>query len=479
MNKKSVVANFIWKFSEKGLSQLLHMIISFVLARLLDPSAYGIVALSTVVINVLQVFVDSGLGISLIQKKDADDLDFSSVFYFNVFGCTILYVGLFFFAPLISSIYNEPQLISIVRVSGLSLIVSGVRSIQYAYVSRNMQFKKNFIVTLPSVILSGALGIFMAYNGFGVWALVAMNLANITLGTILLWVVIKWRPLLKFSFKKLIPLIQYGWKVLVSGLLSVCYNSIRQLLVGKVYSTSDLAYYNKGSDVPHRLVPVIQNSIVSVFLPTVAKQQTNLAKVKEITSKSVSCVSAIIWPMLIGLAVCSEPFIRLVLTEKWLPAVPYMQLFCIEQAFWPIAALYTNNLLAIGHSGMVLKVQTAVRVIGLLLLFILVPISPFAIALGAFVCTVLEFAAFAIINCKLLNLTVLDLVKDVFSFFLLAAIMGAAVLALGMLQINTFLLLVLQIIVGIAVYSIELLLFRRDMVTLVMALIRKKPQQSE
>ena len=267
MTNKSVTSNRIWRFLERCGAQGVTFLVSIVLARLLDPSVYGTVALVTVFTAILQVFVDSGMGNALIQKKDADDLDFSSVFYFNLSACILLYVGMFFAAPLIASFYNMPDLTPVIRVSSLTLIISGVKNIQQAYVSSHLLFKKFFFATLGGTIGAAVIGIWMAWKGYGVWALVAQHLFNATLDTIILWVTVKWRPKRVFSLERLKGLFSYGWKLLVSALLDTGYNNLRSLIIGKLYTSADLAFFNRGKQFPNLVVTNINTSIDSVLLP--------------------------------------------------------------------------------------------------------------------------------------------------------------------------------------------------------------------
>lgn len=242
MENKKVISNFIWRFAERCVAQFVTFIVSIVLARILMPEDYGTVALVTVFTNIMQVFVDSGLSTALIQKKDVDDLDFSSVFYFNFIVCIILYLVMFFSASLIASFYEKPELVSIVRVISFTIVISGVKGVQQSYVSRNMLFKRFFYATIGGTIFSALLGVTMAYAGFGVWAIVAQQLSNTAIDTLILWITVKWRPKLMFSWTRLKGLLSFGWKLLCSALLETVYNNLRDLLIGKIYSSADLAF---------------------------------------------------------------------------------------------------------------------------------------------------------------------------------------------------------------------------------------------
>ena len=262
------IKNFIWRFAERSGAQLVSFVVSIVLARMLSPNDYGTIALVTVFTAIMEVFVNCGLGTALIQKKDADDLDFSSVFYFNFVVCLILYAGMFFCSPLIANFYEDVTLIPIIRVLSITILIAGVKGIQQAYVSRNMLFKRFFFSTIGGTIFSAFLGIGMAYMGFGVWALVAQQLSNTAIDTIILWITVKWRPKRVFSWKRLKNLLKFGWKLLVSSLLDTVYNNLRNLVIGRMYSSADLAYYNQGDKFPKVIVTNINTSIDSVLLPT-------------------------------------------------------------------------------------------------------------------------------------------------------------------------------------------------------------------
>ena len=261
MKSKNIVSNFIWRFAERCGAQLVSFVVSIVLARILAPEDYGTIALVTVFTAILQVFVDSGLGTALIQKKDADDLDFSSVFYFNFSICLVLYAVMFIVAPYIAIFYEDMTLTSVIRVLSLTIVISGVKGIQQAYVSRNMLFKRFFFSTIGGTIFSAFLGIGLAFSGCGVWALVAQQLSNTMIDTLILWITVKWKPKKEFSWKRLRTLFSYGWKLLVSSLLDTVYNNLRNLIIGKMYSSADLAYYNQGDKFPKIIVTNINITV--------------------------------------------------------------------------------------------------------------------------------------------------------------------------------------------------------------------------
>lgn len=472
MNKKKLASNFLWRFSERVGAQVVGLLVSFILARLLEPTVYGTIALVNVFLAILQVFVDSGLGTALIQKKVTDQLDFSSVFYFNILMSIAVYIGLFFAAPLIADFYENPAMASIIRIASVIVLISGVRGVQQAYVSRTGEFRKFFFSTLIATIISAVIGIYMAYNGFGVWALVVQSISSTAIGTIILWITVKWRPTLQFSFERLKGLLGYGWKILGSSLIISIYGSLRQLVIGKIYTTADLAYYNKGNEIPNKIAPNIETSVTSVLLPAVSQQQDDLSSVKETTAKAVKVMAFAMWPMMIGMAACAKNLIELLLTNKWLPSVPYLQVFCIEAAIWPISSVYYNSINAIGRSDINLRIQIVVRTTGILSLFLAIKQGVFFIALTALMVSLLEFFIVSMINRKLIGYKIKEQARDIIPSMLLSLVMGIIILWVGQLNFSNLVGLLLQIFVGLIVYCVGAYIFKFETFRFILNLLR-------
>lgn len=462
MNNKSVFSNFIWRFAERCGAQLVTFIVSIVLARILMPEDYGTVALVTVFTTIMQVFVDSGLSTALIQKKDADDLDFSSVFYFNFAVCIILYLIMFFAAPVIASFYEIPELTPIVRVISLTIVISGVKGVQQSYVSRNMLFKRFFYATLGGTIFSAFLGIAMAYAGFGVWAIVAQQLSNTAIDTLILWITVKWRPKLMFSWERLKGLLGFGWKLLCSALLDTIYNNLRSLIIGKVYSSADLAYYNEGKKFPNLIVTNINTSIDSVLLPAMSNEQDNKEKVKNMTRRSIMVSCYIMAPLMIGLACCASNLVTIVLTEKWLPCVFFLQIFCVTYLFYPIHTANLSAINALGRSDLFLKLEIWKKVVGLVLLFSTIFISVEAMAYSLLISTLTSMIINSWPNKKLLNYSFLEQMKDILPSIFLAVGMGVAVYFIGFLPVPTLPLLIIQVVCGGVIYIVGSAVFKLE-----------------
>ena len=473
MENKKVVTNFIWKFLERIGAQGVSFIVSIILARLLDPSVYGTIALITVFTSILQVFVDSGFGTALVQKKDADDLDFSTVFYFNIVTCAILYMGMFFAAPFIAKFYEMPELTPVVRVLSLTLLVSGIRNVQQSYVSKNMIFKRFFYSTIGSSIFAAGVGIVFAYSGFGLWALVAQRLCNDICGTFILWFTVKWRPKKMFSFERLKGLFSFGWKLLASSLIDTVYKDIRQLIIGKMYTTEDLAFYNKGHQFPQILITNINTSINSVLLPSMASEQDNRERVKAMTRRAIKTSTYFIMPMMMGLAVCAEPFVRIVLTEKWLPCVLYLRVFCYTMAFYPIHTANLNAIKAMGRSDLFLKLEIIKKVVGMVALLISMWMGVEAMAYSLMITTMIAQVINAFPNKKLLNYSYLQQVKDMLPQIALSFFMGAVVYAVSFLSLNDYLTILIQVPLGVIIYFGCSALFRMESFTYMLTMVKK------
>ena len=382
MNGNKVFSNLIWRFSERVGAKLISVIVNLILARILAPELYGTVAIVLVFTEILQVFVESGFGTALIQKKDADDLDFSSVFFFNLVVSVLLYVMLFAAAPVIAQLYRKPELLEIVRVVGLILIIAGVRNVQQAYVSRNMLFKRFFFATLGGTVIAAIVGIGMAVKGFGVWAYVTQYLLNNLVGTLILWFTVKWRPKLQFSLDRLKGLFSYGWKLLVSSVLNIVSDKLRPLLIGYRFSASDLSFYNEGILFPNLIVDNVNSSIDSVLLPALSQQQDSAENVKAMTRRAIQISSYIMWPLMIGLFVCAKPLVSLLLGEQWLPCIPFLRIFSLYYALFPIHTANLNAIKAMGRSDIFLKLEILKRILDFAFVLVTLFIGVRAMAIG-------------------------------------------------------------------------------------------------
>lgn len=473
MNSRTTFTNFFWRFMERCGAQAVTFVVSIILARLLEPKVYGMVALITVITSILYVFLDGGFSTALIQKKDADDLDFSSTFYFNVVFGVVLYILLFICAPRIAGFYRMYELVPVIRVLGLTLIIFSLKSVQQAYVSRHLMFKKFFFATLGGTIGAAFIGIFMAYKGFGVWALVLQHLFNMTADTLILWIMVKWKPIRAFSFSRLKKLLQFGWKMLASGLLDVTYNNLRQLIIGRMYTASDLAFYNKGNQFPNILVTNINSSIDSVLLPTMANHHENVSAVKSMTRRAIKTSTFLLMPMMMSLAVCAKPLIELILTEKWLPCVPYLRIFCFTYSFYTIHTANLNAIKALGRSDLFLKLEIIKKIMGFTVLACTIWWGPLIMAYSLLLTSVLSQIINSWPNKKLLDYSYFEQVKDMLPQIGLSCLMGALVFCVTLFKLSDISTLLIQMPLGLLIYVIGSKIFHIDSYEYIISIVNQ------
>ncbi|MBO4950847.1 MAG: lipopolysaccharide biosynthesis protein [Clostridia bacterium] len=473
--KKQTVSGVFWKFAENGLGQIVNFIISIVLARLLLPEDYGIIALVSVFVTLCDKLVISGLATSLIQKKDADNKDFSTIFYFSLGMSFVLYAVLYFLAPFIAdfySAYNRELLISVIRVMGIQVIVTAVNSVQSAYVSNTMQFKRFFWSNLGGMILSAVVGIIMALRGFGVWALVAQYLVKATGSMLVLWFTVKWRPSLVFSLKRFKALYSYGWKIFAASIIKVLYNDLRSLVIGKYYNAASLAYYNKGQSFPQIVEGCVGGAIDSVFFPTMSKVQDSKEKMLSILRRTIKVSTYFITPLLVGLAAVAEPLVDLLLTEKWLPCVFYLQIISISFVFAPIEIENLQAIKALGRSDIVLKLEIIKRVVGTVLIFCAVPFGVKVIAISLLVGNILSSAINAYPNRKLLGYSYRRQFLDVLPPMIMSTVMFFAVRIIMVLDLSNVVLLAIQIFTGLVVYVLMSIVTKNESYIYVLSIIK-------
>lgn len=466
MEQKKVINGFIWRFLERCGAQGVTFLVSIILARILGPEYYGVIAIITVFTSILQCFVDYGLGLALVQKKDADDLDFSSVFYFNTLFCVVLYFLLFAAAPYIAAFYENDELTSLTRVLGLTIVISGVKNIQQSYVSRHMMFKKFFFSTLGGTIAAAVVGIAMAMNGFGAWALVFQHLVNTLVDTVILWFTVKWRPKRMFSWERLKCLFSYGWKLLASSLLDTIANDVRQLIIGKIYTEEDLAFYNKGKQFPNIIMTNINTAINSVLFPAMSSVQDDVSSVKRMTRQSISISTFIMAPMLVGLGVCAGPIVNVVLTDKWASCVFFMRIFCFSFALYPMHIANLNAIKAMGRSDIFLKLEIAKKVVGIIAILATMFISVEAMAYSVLATAIIGLIINAWPNKKLLNYSLGEQLKDVLPSFLMSGAMGLCVYSILWLKLSDWLTLLIQIPLGVLLYFGFAKIFRSESLSL-------------
>ncbi len=425
-----------------------------VLARILEPSHYGTIALLMVFIALAQVFVTSGISSALIQKKDADELDYSSMFWFNLVVSVLLYALLFFTAPLIGNYYHQEELSLVLRVLALSVPLSAYNCIQQAWVSSRLVFKKSFISNSGAGILSGVIGIIMAYMGFGLWSLVAQRILHVAFNTILLKIVVEWYPRKMFSWDRLFPMLSFGWKMMVTSFMFTFYSQLRSLIIGKRYSAADLGYYDRGFSFPHIIAGNIDSTITRVLFPALAQSQDEGVILAEKSRRAAKTSAFIMTPLLWGLAVMAQPVVQLLIGEKWLPCVPYLQIMCFVWWLQPTQTCSAQAIKAIGRSDLFLYNEIISKFIGLVLLAIAIFVfdSVFAIAVMFLVGQIIAVFIYGFCSQLYIGYKVKYQLYDIFIPAWMSLVMCACIKGVELCVSNLLFCMILQCIVGFLVY---------------------------
>lgn len=470
--KKKVFSGMIWAFGEQFAAQAVSFILSVILARLLMPDEYGTITMVLVFINIANVFVTNGFGEALVQRKNATDEDFTTVFYCSLAVAVFLYSVLYITAPLIATFYDSPELALVLRVLSLKLPIASINSIQRAYVQKNMQFKKFFFSTLGGTILSGVLGIFMAYKGFGVWALVAQYMSNSCVATIVMFFTVRWKPKLIFCKSSAKELIKYAWKLTAASLINTVYNELRSLIIGKKYSSSDLAYYNKGNHIPSLAITNINSAISTVIFPAMSQRNNDPNRLKAITRRSMKVAAFVIFPVMGGIIGVGESLIRLLLTEKWIPCVPYLYMACMYWACQPVQTANWQVIKAMGRSDLALRLEIYKKVIGFLLVFVSIPFGVEAIAASNVLFAIISMLINIIPNKRLINYSIREQMLDLAPSFISSVVMCLVVLEVGNIVLPDIVLITVQVAIGIGIYVFCSVLLRNDSFSYILDILK-------
>ena len=431
--KSKVAKGSVWVLMEKLSGQVVQFVVGMILARLLTPDDYGTVALYAIFFAVAHVLVDGGFGGALIQKKDADDLDFNSVFYLNLALSVAAYVALFFAAPLIARFYKMPELTAIVRVAALSFFFNAVNAIQGAELTKKMLFHLSFRISLITTFTSAVCGVTLAFLGYGVWALVWSALITGFVGVIARWFIIAWRPKLMFSFSRLKPLFSYGWKMAVSGLLDSFFKNLNGLLIGRLYSRADLAFVNKGRALPNMAMTEVDATLGRVSFPALVQLQGDRMRLRNAMRRMMICSTFLVMPLMVLVAACAHSELRLLYGPQWTPAAPYMMLACFTYALHPFHTINLRGILALGRSDIFLKLELVKKI---LVLVVVIGVSRLGVltwmTISAFAVGPLGVIINAWPNRKLLDYPLRMQLMDVLPTILVCAMEGVVVVGLNL-----------------------------------------------
>ena len=459
--KEKVIMAFIWKFLERFGTQVIQLIIQVILARLLLPNEYGTVAIVSVFVIISSVIIQNGFNTALIQKKEIDDTDLSSVLYFTLILALIIYLILFFIAPLISNLYST-KLTSIIRVLSISLFFGAFNAVYQAIIVRKMQFKKLFFTNLISVLLSGVTGVIMAYSGYGVWSLVFEQLISTIVISIILYFITDFKPRFIFSINRLKILFKFGSKMLISSIIDTIYNNIYDLIIGKKYKSTSLGYYNRGKQFPSIIVQNIDSSISQVMFPVLSKEQDNKLKIKKMMKRTLKTSCYFIFPIIIGLFVCSENIIKVVLTDKWLGCLFYLKAACVVYIFWPFHSTNVQAIISIGRSDIFLKLEVLKKIVGIIVLIITLQYGVKEIIYGQIIVSFICIFINSYPSKKLFKYNTISQFIDVLPSLIISMIMGAIVYLIGRINLSIIPLLCIQVISGIIIYTLLSIIFKSE-----------------
>ena len=452
--KSKAISGMAWTGIERLATQTIQFIIGIIIARILMPSDYGIVGMLAIFMAIAQTFLDSGFASALIQKKDRTDVDYSTVFYFNIVVSCVLYGVFYVSAPWIASFYNMPILNDVTRITTLLLIISGLTIVQQAKLTIDLKFRELAIASVFSVLLSGVCGIIMAYNGLGVWALVFQGLLSALSRTSILWLSSKWRPSFIFFFFFFKRLFSFGSKLLCSGMINTIYNNLYTLVIGKAFNASEVGFYNRANQFATLPSATITQMVVNVNFPILSQMQDDNERLVKTYRKLLCAPLFILTPVLIGIAAVGHHLVEVILGEKWLPCVPYLQILCIGCLFNPLTHINLNLLYVKGRSDLVLKLELIKKPIGFLILFVSIPFGIWWMCFGA---ALYNFIAF-VFNCyytnKILNYGLLMQMRELANIFINGIIMGIVVTVVMIPFSDVSLKLLSGILCGIVSYTL-------------------------
>lgn len=450
--KRQTINGLFWQFCQRGSGQLISFCITVVLARILTPEDYGVVALASMFNILVGIFVTCSMGMALVQKKDVDELDYNTVFYSSLFMSFVLYAFVYFGAPYFASLYDNDHIIPIMRVLALAMPIGAFSMVQSAIVTRQMAFKKFFYSSLWSQIITSVIAIAMAYMGFGAWALVAQSIASTLASNYVLYRMVRWHPKWMYSWSRFNALFPYAWKKTAASFMGTLCNQLKGYLIGYHYTTADLAFFNRGEGLPEMLRNSISGTIDGVLFPALSKVQDDVEGLKRGIRRSIMTSTFFVCPVLFGLAATADKLVPIIYSAKWSPAVPFMQVACVTLIVVLINNTNLQTLYAIGRTDVVLKQEFIKKPVMLAILAFAITISPIAISVGIFIHSVHELFWTSYANSKLIKYSLFEQLNDVKSNVIIALVMAGVVYIVGLFIANPYIAACVQIILGMILY---------------------------
>ncbi len=467
--KQKTIKGTFWSSVENISVQGIRFLFGLIMARLLSPEEFGLIGMITVFMLVAQTFVDSGFANALVRNNQRTELDFSTAFYFNIVVGAFVYFILFVSSPFIASFYDMPILEDLTKVICLNIVINSLGIVQGAKLTIAVDFKSQAKVTTISVLISGFIGIYLAYSGLGVWALVVQSLLRNFLNVIFLWFVSRWIPKLQFSWSAFKTMFNFGYKLLLSGLIDTIYRNITILIIGKVFSATDLGNYTRAQQFAALPSSNLTRVLGRVTFPILSSIQDDDSRLRSVYSKYLRFVAFIVFPLMVILAALSKPLILLILTDKWADAIPYLQIICFAMMWYPIHAINLNLLQVKGRSDLFLKLEIIKKIIGVTLLIIAIPMGIIYLIIGSVISSIICLAVNTHYTGKIINLGFWRQMKDILPMLFISLLMGGIVWGINyyMLSGNYFLQLIIGGLVGFITYvSLAYILRMKEMAEL-------------
>jgi len=450
----------MWRFFEVGGRHIISLLVTTLLARMIMPQQYGLVAMITVFISISEVFIDAGFSTALIRDNDRTPADCSTVFYFNMVVSVLFCVALQFCAPLIADFYDMPELTTITRVVSLTLIISGFSSVQRSLLEANLNFKRITTINLAALCISGVVGIVMAYMNCQVWALVAQMLLARLIATLVMWIKSDWHPMLTFSRSSFHRYFKFGSSLLGSALLNSIYGNSYSLIIGKMFSSANLAFYNRAGNFANTASAVPTGIVESVTFPALCKLQEDIGRLRDGYRRLIRLSAFVVFPLCLGLGAVAHPFITVLLTSRWEYAAVLMQIMVFSYMWYPIHSLNLNLLKVCGKSGLFFRLEICKKIVGVSILCITVPIGLKAMCYGSIASSMIALIINTHYTGKLIGMGIMSQIRDIFPTILLTLAMFAITSLTAHWLGNDWVSLFCSIAVGIATYTVGALLFR-------------------
>lgn len=472
--QNKAIKGVFWSAIERFSVQGIQFILSIIIARLVMPSEYGLIAMLTIFLAIAQCFIDSGFGNALIQKQNRTETDYATVFYFNIVVALVFYFILYISAPYIALFYKEPQLNAITKWVGLNIVLMSFSIVQRAKLTINLDFKTQAQASLSAVIISGAIAIYLAYHNYGVWALVVQSLLNNFLNTFILALRTKWIPKLVFSKGSFKGLFSFGSKLMLSGLLHTIYLNLYSLVIGRFYSSSNVGFYNRSYTIAQYPSSNIVSVISRAIYPIQCAEQNDTDKLSNSFHKYLRMECYIIFPLMIGLAALSEPLIQILLTERWLPAAPLLAILSIAYMWYPVMVLNNQILNVKGRSDYFLQAEIIKKIIAFAILFITLPFGMKILCLGVILYNIMDMAIIIFYAKKVIKTSYFKQIKELVPIFVLSVTMGIIVYFITLLfNNNHFLALIIGFLIGAIYYCSISKIFKFQEFQILLSSIKK------